>query len=337
MPAMAALANLAAPDNKLEPERISDAPDRRALLTSMLRIRMVEERIAEIYPSDRIQSPVHLSIGQEAAAVGLCAHLRPDDLLFSTYRGHAHYLAKGGDMRAMMAELFGRANGFAKGKAGSMHLAAPDVGLMGSSAIVASTIPHAVGAAMRATWPGGASDAITVCVFGDGATEEGVYHESLNFAAVQKLPVLFVCENNELAINIRRAGRQAYEPTAHAAVYGIPALKLSNGDDPAAVHAELAPVVAAMRADRLPRFVEIPMLRVREHVGPGDEFARGHRDARELAEWQARDPLVTCNEPWLDAARVKIAREIDDAVAFAETGAFPGTEEVLSDVERRFA
>jgi len=307
--------------------------DRLSLLTTMLRIRLVEERIAALYPSDRIQSPVHLSIGQEAAAVGLCAHLRASDLLFTTYRGHAHYLAKGGDLKAMLAELYGRATGFAKGKAGSMHLAAPGVGMMGSSAVVASTIPHAVGAALKSRWRN--SDDITVCVFGDGATEEGVYHESLNFAAVQQLPVLFVCENNGLAIHARLADRQAYDLLAHAAVYGIAAHRLDTAYDPAAVYAQLAPIVAAMRADGRPRFVELPLFRAREHVGPGEDFHRGYRSRHQLAEWKLMDPLLADDGALADA-RAAIAAEIDAAVAFAEASPAPDPREVLTDVDRCF-
>lgn len=318
--------------------RLADDPaishDRQSLLTAMLRIRMVEERIVELYPSDKIQSPVHLSIGQEAAAVGLCSHLRTSDLLFTTYRGHAHYLAKGGDMQAMIAELYGRADGFAKGKAGSMHLAAPDVGMMGSSAVVSSTIPHAVGAALKSQW--GDSDAITVCVFGDGATEEGVYHESLNFAAVQKLPVLFICENNGLAIHATLESRQSYKLIEHAEAYGVEAFCLTNGHDPEQVYAQLQPIVAAMRQDQRPRFVEIPMFRAKEHVGPGEDFQRGFRSQHDLTEWRLIDPLIA-DDGGLDTARTVIAAEIDAAVAFAEASPAAGPEEVFTDVDRRFA
>ncbi|MGF1623375.1 MAG: thiamine pyrophosphate-dependent dehydrogenase E1 component subunit alpha, partial [Alphaproteobacteria bacterium] len=300
-------------------------------------IRMTEERIAEIYPSDRIQSPVHLSIGQEAAAVGLCSHLRATDLLFTTYRGHAYYLAKGGDMKTMIAELYGRATGFAKGKAGSMHLAAPEVGMMGSSAIVASTIPHAVGAALKSRWPqaGRLGDDITVCVFGDGATEEGVYHESLNFAAVHALPVLFLCENNGLAIHATLADRQSYDLVAHASVYGIEAHRLDTAYDPSAVYNQLGPIIAAMRADRQPRFVELPLFRAREHVGPGEDFHRGYRSQFELTEWRLMDPLLEDDDALADA-RAGIAAEIDAAFAFAEASPAPDVREVFTDVDRCF-
>ena len=191
----------------------------RRLFRTALLIRLVEERIIELYPSDKIQSPVHLSIGQEAVAVGVCDGLKPDDLVFATYRSHGFYIAKGGSLDAMFAELYGRKGGVSGGKAGSMHLAAPEVGLMGSSAVVASTIPHAVGAALSFKRRGAL--AIAVAVFGDGATEEGVYHESLNFAALMKVPVLFLCEDNGLAVHSHRPVRQSYRLAEHAASFGI--------------------------------------------------------------------------------------------------------------------
>ena len=179
---------------------MTDVPLSDTLFYQALRIRLVEERIIELYPTDKIQSPVHLSIGQEAVAVGVCRSLRTTDLLFSSYRSHAFYLAKGGDLRTMFAELFGRVTGCCGGKAGSMHLAAPEVGFMGASAVVASTIPHAVGAALAAQRLK-RTDQVIVVAFGDGATEEGVYHESLNFAGLHKLPLVLLCENNGLAVH----------------------------------------------------------------------------------------------------------------------------------------
>ena len=160
------------------------------LYRSLYRIRRVEEEIARIYPTDRIKSPVHLSIGQEAVSVGVCESLRADDIVYGTYRGHALYLAKGGSMRAMVAELYGKANGCARGKGGSMHLIAADKGVMGMSAVVGTTVANAVGHAYALRYR--KSDAIVASFFGDGATEEGVFAESLNFAVLKKLPVLFV-------------------------------------------------------------------------------------------------------------------------------------------------
>ena len=193
---------------------VTDVDLRERLIIGALRIRMVEERVIALYPSDRIQSPVHLGIGQEALAVGACHALRPADLLFATYRSHAFYLAKGGDLSRLFAELFGRRDGCARGKGGSMHLAAPEVGFMGTSAIVSSTIRPAVGAALAAERL--AKDQVVVAAFGDGATEEGAYHESLNFAALHRLPVLFLCDNNGLAVHSPLASRQAYRIAEHA-------------------------------------------------------------------------------------------------------------------------
>ena len=211
----------------------------------MLRIRLVEERVIELYPSDKIQSPVHLSIGQEAVAVGACHSLRPTDLLFGTYRGHAFYLAKGGDLNQLMAELYGKATGCGRGKAGSMHLAAPEVGMMGSSAVVASTTPHAVGAALAAKMR--KTDQVIMAVFGDGATDQGVHHESLNFAALHQVPLLFLCENNGLAVHTRRETRQAYTLVEQSALYGIPSVRLEEGYDPVAVDALIGRLLNEMQ------------------------------------------------------------------------------------------
>ncbi len=177
------------------------------LYRSLYRIRRVEEEIVRVYPSDCIKSPVHLSIGQEAVSVGVCAALKPSDVVFGTYRGHALYLAKGGNLAALVAELFGKATGCSRGKGGSMHLIDTDAGVMGTSAVVGSTIPNAVGFAYAHKVRH--SEGVIVSFFGDGATEEGVFAESLNFAALKRLPILFVCENNQYAIHTHQSRRQA--------------------------------------------------------------------------------------------------------------------------------
>jgi TPP-dependent pyruvate/acetoin dehydrogenase alpha subunit len=300
-----------------------------SIFYSALRIRLVELRIIQLYPSDRIQSPVHLSIGQEAVAAGACAALRPTDLVFGSYRSHAFYLAKGGNLRQMFAELYGKATGCCGGKAGSMHLAAPEVGFMGASAIVASTIPHAVGAALAARRRN--TDQITVAVFGDGATEEGVYHESLNFAALHHLPVLFLCENNGLAVHSRIDARQAYDIVDHAETYGIATRVCAQGNDPRAVYESIADAVRLVRDDGRPCMVVCDTYRQMEHVGIGDDHHVGYRSPSAAEAWRRTDPLL------LDAARVArftpdILREIDDAVAFAESSPWPGAEDLLADV-----
>lgn len=299
------------------------------LFFSALRIRLVEERIIEIYPSDAIQSPVHLSIGQEAIAAGACAALRPDDLVFGSYRSHAFYLAKGGSLPAMFAELFGKATGCCGGKAGSMHLAAPEVGFMGSSAIVASTIPHAVGAALGARARG--RDVVSVAVFGDGATEEGVYHESLNFAALHELPVLFLCENNGLAVHSPISARQAYDIAGHAAAYEIPVRVCEAGNDPLAVHATVAAAVRQIRDEHRPALVVCKTYRLLEHVGIGDDHHVGYRSPREAEAWRRSDPLLVDRER-VARFRPLIEAEIDRAVAFAQESPWPLPHDLLADV-----
>lgn len=299
------------------------------LFRESLRIRLVELRIIQLYPSDKIQSPVHLSIGQEAVAAGTCAALRPEDLVFGSYRSHAFYLAKGGDLPQMMAELYGKATGCCGGKAGSMHLAAPEVGFMGSSAIVASTIPHAVGAALAAKRRG--TGQIVVAVFGDGATEEGVYHESLNFAALHHLPVLFLCENNGLAVHSKIGARQSYDLIDHAETYGIPARLCTRGNDPRAVHDAVATAADRVRAESRPMLLVVDTYRQMEHVGIGDDHHVGYRTSTEAERWRRTDPLH------LDTASVArftpdILREIDDAVAFAERSPWPDADSLLADV-----
>lgn len=300
-----------------------------SLFETALKIRMVEERVIELYPSDKIQSPVHLSIGQEGVAAGVCSPLQKTDLLFGSYRSHAFYIAKGGNLREMFAELYGKATGCAGGKAGSMHLTAPEVGFMGCSAVVASTIPHAVGAAWAARMLG--KDQVTVAVFGDGATEEGVYHESLNFAALHSLPVIFVCENNGLAVHSRIEARQSYRITAHAETYGIPTRRVENGLDFMGVAAVMSELVQAVRAQGGPRYLEIVTSRFYEHVGVGVDYHAGYRSAEEVECWQRIDPLLV-DSSLAEALRERLSREIEDAVQFAESSPWPGPEQLLADV-----
>ena len=300
----------------------------RRLFRTALLIRLVEERIIELYPSDRIQSPVHLSIGQEAVAVGICDALRPDDLMFATYRSHAFYIAKGGGLGPMFAELYGRRDGVSGGKAGSMHLSAPSVGLMGSSAVVASAIPHAVGAAMALKRRG--SDAVAVSVFGDGATEEGVYHESLNFAALKKVPVLFICENNGLAVHSHLSDRQSYRIVEHAASFGIQGRRIENGWDMLAVRRATIEAVAAVRTGQ-PYLLEVMTARYKEHVGIGEDFHFQYRSRAEIDAWKERDPLII-DQALAAGLAPELLREIAEAVALAEQSPAPQRADLLTDV-----
>lgn len=313
---------------------LKDTADRGQLYDDLfyqaLRIRLIEEKIIELYPSDKIQSPVHLSIGQEAVAVGACKSLKKEDQLFFNYRSHAFYLAKGGDLNQMMAELYGKIDGCGRGKAGSMHLLAPEVGVVQASAVVAAAIPQAVGAAL-ALKHFNKNDQIIVAVFGDGATEEGVFHESLNFAALHQLPILFLCENNGLAVHSRIQSRHSFQISDFPKQYGIPTTTCQEGIDFVKVYEDFSKEVDLVRKNRTPRFIEIKTFRYKEHVGPGDDFTAGYRNSSEMQEWTLRDPLI------LDQERVKkltpgIKKEIDAAVLFAEKSPFPSQEELLSDV-----
>lgn len=299
------------------------------LFYKALRIRLVEERVIELYPSDKIQSPVHLSIGQEAVAVGACHSLEPTDLLFCSYRSHAFYLAKGGSLREMFAELYGKVTGCGRGKAGSMHLAAPEVGLMGASAVVASTIPHAVGAALAAKRL--KQDQVTVAAFGDGATDEGVYHESLNFAALHSLPVIFLCENNGLAVHSKLSARQSYRIIEHARSYGIQVSHVSDGHEFMKVHETFAAIVAHVRQRRSPHFLEVRTYRYREHVGIGEDYEAGYRSREEQESWKSKDPLIL-NRELMAKYRPAILQEIEEAVRFAEASPWPGKDCLVTDV-----
>ena len=304
------------------------------LYRALLRIRRVEEEVARVYPTDRIKSPVHLSIGQEAVSVGVCEALRPDDVVFGTYRGHAMYLAKGGDLNAMVAELYGRSTGCTRGKGGSMHLIDPEAGVLGTSAVVGTTIANAAGYAYALQLRG--SDAVVVSFFGDGATEEGVFAETLNFTALKRLPVIFVCENNGYAIHTHQSRRQGRpDIRAKAEAFGLPAERL-DGNDVAGLLRRTAEVVSTIRAGGGPWFFEVATYRWREHVGPGEDFQLGYRTAAERGPWVEADPVRRLAAELPAAERAAIEREVEAEVAaafaFAEGSPFPDAAELTTDV-----
>lgn len=304
------------------------------LYRSLYRIRRVEEKIAEIYPTDKIQSPVHLSIGQEAISVAVCAALRPDDIVFGSYRCHAFYLAKGGNLNAMIAELYGKSTGCARGKGGSMHLVDVAAGVMGASAVVATTIPQAVGYALGVRMRRRSN--LVVCFFGDGAMEEGVLHESLNFAAVKRLPVLFVCENNSYAIHSRLQTRQAFDIADLARSYKIPVEKFEDMDV-LRLRDRVRTAAASIRANESgPQFFECACYRWREHVGPGEDFQFGYRTRLEAEPWFAQDALRRLGAMLEDRVRRAIEedveREIAAAFEFAEQSPFPDPSELYADL-----
>lgn len=297
-------------------------------------IRTVEEETARIYPTDKIKSPVHLSIGQEFVSVGVCDLLERDDRVSITYRGHAAYLAKGGDLKAMLAEMYGKRAGCAKGRGGSMHLVDMAAGVIGASAVVGTSIPVAAGFAFAAKRR--KTGAVVACFLGDGASEEGCFYETVNFAALHKLPMLFVCENNGYAIHEPLSKRWATDRlTERVATYGIPAEKLTDGDVFTVRNAAKA-AIDAMRSGGGPAFLEVACYRWREHVGPNQDYDQGYRPASELAPWVANDQVARL-AAMLDAATVAridadIRNTIAEAFAFAEETPFPDPEDLYDHV-----
>ena len=301
---------------------------------SLRLIRRTEEEIARLYPSDRIKSPVHLSIGQESVSVGVCDALAPDDMMSATYRGHAAYLAKGGDLGRMMAELYGKSTGGAGGKAGSMHLVDMAAGVIGMSAVVGTTIPIAAGFAFAMKREG--RERVTACFFGDGATEEGVFSETLNFAALHKLPILFVCENNGFAIHSPLSNRWATEALRErVATYGIPTQGIADADV-FAIRRAADTAIQAIRAGGGPQFLECKTYRWREHVGPGEDYDDDYRTRDDLAPWQENDSVAITGNMLDDAGREAIDQDIERkiarAVEFAEQSPWPEPEELFSNV-----
>lgn len=305
---------------------------------SLKRIRRVEETIADIYPSDDIKSPIHLSIGQEAVSVGICEAMNDSDIAFGTYRGHALYLAKGGDLNAMMAELFGKVEGCGKGKAGSMHLGDTERGIMGTSAIVASTIPNAVGYAYAVRMK--KKKIAVASFFGDGAVEEGGFFESINFASLKKLPILFVCENNQYAIHSHISERQPDDNIiGRVRSFGVTAERV-DGNDVIAIFEIAKEMLDTMRSKQSgPFFIECLTYRWREHVGPNEDYELGYRTRHEALSWIDRDPLTQMGAQLEANQKSAIDRsveiEIEDAVAFARSCNFPDKSELYTDVYER--
>ncbi len=304
------------------------------LYRAMYRIRRLEEEVARVYPSDKIKSPVHLSIGQEAVSAGVCEALAPHDVVFGTYRGHALYLAKGGDLRAMVAEMYGRATGCARGKGGSMHLIDPEHGVMGMSAVVGTTVANAAGYAYALRYR--RRDAIVASFFGDGATEEGVFAETLNFAVLKQLPLVFICENNGYAIHTHQSRRQGTPAICdRARAHGLPAEQL-DGNDVFQIVARVKEAVARARAGGGPSFFEALTYRWREHVGPGSDYHLGYRTEAEAEPWVAADPVLRLADSIDHSDRMRIEEgvnsEIANAFAFAEASPYPQAAELTSDL-----
>jgi len=306
------------------------------LLFECYRIREIENYLASIYHKDIIQSPVHLSNGQEAISIGVCNSLQAADQVFGTYRGHALYLAKGGSVKSLFAELFGRVGGNGNGRAGSMHLSNKDLGMMGCSALVASTISHAVGAALAMKHKH--LNTISVCFFGDGATSAGVYHESLMFASINKLPVIFVCENNSLIVNIEKSSIIPYDICRHAESYNIQSRRIENGFDPFEINEIVKVGISEIRQDPKPLLFEISAFRMMQHVGPNSDFGDDgstlphsrFRDSAEYTRWKSMDPLEKFKPT--KEQKNSVQQEINAAYEFAISAPFPSCDDLLENV-----
>lgn len=311
------------------------------LLFQMKRIRFVEEEIARRYKENRMRCPTHLSVGQEAVAAAVGLALRNDDLAVSGHRAHAHYLGKGGNLRRMLAEIYGKATGCAHGKGGSMHLIDEAAGFMGSTAIVAGTVPVGVGLAYGIKLKGSTQ---VSCVFhGDAVVEAGVFFESVSFAVLKKLPVLFLCENNLYSVYSHLRVRQPEGRSIAKMVggLGLPAAS-GDGNDAAEVYQMTSDALAAIRGGGGPRFLEFSTYRWREHCGPAYDNDLGYRTEAEFLDWRAREPIGRFEAPLLAGGQITtqelsdmaatIANETSTAFAFAEESPFPRAISAYADL-----
>lgn len=311
----------------------------------MLRIRLAEESFVDPILRGEVRCPCHLYTGEEGIAAGLCAALDKGDYVFGNHRSHGHFLAKGGSMKELMAEIYCRETGCSRGRGGSMHLIDPAVGMLGAAPIVAGTISLAVGAALASSIRG--EGRVAVSFFGDGATGEGVLYESMNFAALRKLPVIFACENNLYATHMPirdcRVGNSIHQV---ARPFGIESAEV-NGNDVLAVYEAGRRAVEQCRTGQGPVFLEFMTYRYRGHVGPDDNVQGTHTDIRpkeEVAEWHRRDPIENFEKvalekgvldaPTLHRIRKRVQKELDEAHAFATQSPHPQTKELTRYVFR---
>ena len=260
------------------------------LLNSLLKIRLVEKEISKRYSEEQIRCPVHLSLGQEAAAVGVCSAISKEDYVFSTHRCHSHYLAKGGNLKAMVSELYGKKSGCCGGRGGSMHLMDTSVRMMMSVPIVASVIPIAVGAALSLRLKKKSN--IIVVFFGDAAVEEGVFHESANFASLTNIPVLFVCENNQYSCFTNINDRQpSNDLTRLAKCHNIKSLRM-NGNKVLDIYEKTKEIVTLIKKTQRPFCLQLDTFRFIEHCGPNNDDLLNYRDKKEIDKWSKRDPIL---------------------------------------------
>ncbi|MGA2309398.1 MAG: pyruvate dehydrogenase (acetyl-transferring) E1 component subunit alpha [Candidatus Bathyarchaeia archaeon] len=303
----------------------------------MLEIRCFEEKVFELYGQNLVPGTIHLYAGEEAVAVGVCSSLRKDDYITSTHRGHGHCIAKGAELKRTMAEILGKKTGYCKGKGGSMHIADFNVGMLGATAVVGAGLPIAVGAGLSAKLR--KTDQVVACFFGEGASNQGTFHESINMASAWSLPVIFVCENNLYAMGTRQSRIMNVENIADRAVaYGIPGVTV-DGNDVLAVFEASQKAVDRARGGGGPTLIECKTYR---HKGHSRVDPAKYRPKEEVEQWLARDPLKRFKEVLLQNSdfsqsevqeiEEKIAADIEDAVKFAVQSPYPAPEEALEDV-----
>ena len=317
----------------------SNTPGLINMLRKMILIREFDELAIKLRTEGKIYGVVHPCVGQEAIAVGVCANLTDADRVTSTHRGHGHCIAKGADIKRMMAELFGRVDGYCKGKGGSMHIADFAVGMLGANGIVGGGLPMATGAALAAQLEGKGN--VAVCFFGDGAVAEGEFHESLNISSVWKLPIVFVCENNQYAANNAiGVQHQVTDVAVHANSYGMPGLSIDGNDVLAVCEAARAAVDRARRGEG-PFLLECKTYRWYSHSvrnAPPPET----RPAAEIAKWKERDPIARLatdliaqrliSESDLGSLHRQVQTALQEAVAFADASPFPDPRDILVDM-----
>lgn len=312
---------------------------RKEFLFQMKRIRAIEEEIAHRYKEQKMRCPTHLSVGQEAVAAAVGGSLKKEDLAVSTHRAHAHYLGKGGCPKKMIAEIYGKRSGCAKGRGGSMHLIDLDVGFKGSTAIVGNTIPIGVGLGLALKLDKSQNVA---CVFvGDAAVEEGVFYESVNFAVVKNLPVLFVCENNFYSVYSHLRVRQPSGRKIHKMVEAMGVnVRSGDGNDVEESYLLLQEAVNDIRDQKGPQFVELVTYRWREHCGPNYDNDIGYRTEEEFLEWKEKDPVRRQENRLIEDGLLslldveemdkRIKHEVSEAFDFAENSPFPNQEEAFT-------
>jgi TPP-dependent pyruvate/acetoin dehydrogenase alpha subunit len=307
-----------------------------SLFETMLKIRMFEEAVVDLYSRGKMPGFLHTYVGEEAVATGVCANLGIEDKIISTHRGHGHLIAKGGRLDLMMAELFGKATGYNKGKGGSMHIAEPDLGILGANAIVGAGLALINGAALTAQYLG--KDYVSVCFFGDGASNTGAFHEALNLAAVWGLPVVFVCENNHYAESTPQNKHQRITDIAiRAAAYDIPGV-IVDGTDVGAVYMTAGAAITRARSGEGPTLIEAKTERWHGHHGHDTQFYRPKEELQNLSQhcpikrWAAELKDRHIPESTTASIKERIEQEIAEAIAFAEESPLPNASQAYTDI-----